>query len=154
MSSIRLYLALESPWTDSPEPDHTRSFAAWINKDCSFLRTPGRRCWACYWCITQEETTLPLSHVTQGQQQLWGNSKNWHHKMDRYSWNILGLLRWKSFGETTDEGQFSSVEKRINIGMALDFLFIRTLWTLSWDVAQSPACLSPSTWRQFLLTSQ
>ena len=34
--------------------------------------------------------------------------------------------------------RFSSVEKRINMSMALDFLFTRTSWTLSWDVAQSP----------------
>ena len=64
------------------------------------------------------------------------------HGMDRYRWNILGLfeMRWKNFGETTTEeghkvffsGQqrkdtrFSSVEKRINTSMALEFLFTRT----------------------------
>ena len=28
------------------------------------------------------------------------------HEMDRYRWNILGLceMRWKNFGETTEEG--------------------------------------------------
>ena len=43
------------------------------------------------------------------------------HEMDRYRWNILGLceMRWKNFGETT-------VEKRLNTSMALDFLFTRT----------------------------
>ena len=50
--------------------------------------------------------------------------------MDRYRWNIFGLceMRWKNFGETTtEEGhKFSSVEKRTNKSMALDFLFTRT----------------------------
>ena len=52
------------------------------------------------------------------------------HEMDRYRWNILGLcdIRWKNFGETTtEEGhKVSSVEKRINTSMAMDFLFTRT----------------------------
>ena len=52
------------------------------------------------------------------------------HEMDRYRWNILGLceMRWKNFDEpTTEEGQrFSTVEKRINASMALDFLFTGT----------------------------
>ena len=54
-------------------------------------------------------------------------------KWTRYRWNILGLceMRWKNFGETTtEEGQSrfspSSVEKRINTSMALDYLFTRT----------------------------
>ena len=53
------------------------------------------------------------------------------HEMGRYRWNILRLCEmiWKNFGETTtEEGRkFSSVEKRINTSMALDFLFTRTL---------------------------
>ena len=53
------------------------------------------------------------------------------YEMDRYRWNILGLceMRRKNFGETTtEEGHkvFFSVEKRINMSMALDFLFTRT----------------------------
>ena len=50
-------------------------------------------------------------------------------EMDWYRWNILGLceMRWKNFGETTEEGnKVSSVEKRINTSMALDSLFTRT----------------------------
>ena len=70
------------------------------------------------------------------------------NKMDSYRWNIIGLgeIRWKNFGKiTTEEGhKFSLVEKRINTSMALDFLFTRASWTLSWDVAQSPAGSSPS----------
>ena len=82
------------------------------------------------------------------------------HKMDRYRWNILGLceMRWKNFGEiTTDEGHkffFSRKEDLNTCSMALDFLFTRTSWTLSWDVTQSPAGSSPSTWGQSLSTSQ
>ena len=45
--------------------------------------------------------------------------------------------------------RFSSEEK-INTCMALDFLFTRTSWTLSWDVAQSPAGSSPPAWGQTL----
>ena len=62
-----------------------------------------------------------------------GKRQELTHKMDRYRWNILGLckVRWKNFGETTtEEGHklfFFSVEKRINMSMALDFLFTRTL---------------------------
>ena len=50
--------------------------------------------------------------------------------MDRYRWNVVGLceMRWKNFGETTEEGHkvSFSVGKRINTGMPLDFLFTRT----------------------------
>ena len=52
------------------------------------------------------------------------------HKMDRYRWNILGLckMRWKNFGETKQrkDTRFSSVKRRINTSIALDFLFTRT----------------------------
>ena len=34
-----------------------------------------------------------------------GKLKELTHEMDRYRWNILGLceMRWKNFGETTEE---------------------------------------------------
>ena len=79
------------------------------------------------------------------------------HEMDRYRWNILGFreMRWKNFGKKLrKDKRFSSMEKRINMSMALDFLLTKTLRTLSWDAAQSPAGSSPSTWRQSLSTSQ
>ena len=44
------------------------------------------------------------------------------HKMDRYRWNILGLceMRWKNFGETTEEGHrvfFSGKEDKLEQGV-------------------------------------
>ena len=67
------------------------------------------------------------------------------------------FLQWKRmafFSGKEYNTRLSSVEKSINMSMALDFLFTRTSWTLSWDVAQSPAGSSPSTWGQSLSTSQ
>ena len=67
---------------------------------------------------------------------------------------------WKWDGRTLAKHQqrkntrFSLVEKRINTSMALDFLFTRTSWPLSWEVALFPAGWSPSAWGQFLSTSQ
>ena len=56
---------------------------------------------------------------------------------------LLFFLRLTMFAKDLT-GWFCSMEKRINTSMALDFLFTRTYWTLSWDVAQSPAGSSPS----------
>ena len=67
-------------------------------------------------------------------------------------WNEMEEL-WRNNNRGRTQG-FYSVEKRINTSMALDFLFTRASWTLSWDVAQSPACLSSSPWGQSLSTSQ
>ena len=52
------------------------------------------------------------------------------HEMDRYRWNILGLceMRWKTLEKQQQrkDTRFSSVGKRINMSMVLDFLFTRT----------------------------
>ena len=87
-----------------------------------------------------------------------GKPQELTHEMDRYRWNILGLCDgwWKNVGEKAvkKDSRSSSVENMINKSMALDFLFTRISWTLSWDVAQSPAGSSSSAWGQSLLTSQ
>ena len=52
------------------------------------------------------------------------------HKFDMYKWNILGLceMRWKNLAKQQHrkDKRFSPVEKRINLSMALGFLFTRT----------------------------
>ena len=77
-----------------------------------------------------------------------GEIQELSHEMDRYRRNVLGLceMRRKNLAKRQQrkDTRFSSVEKRINMSMALDFLFTRTSSTLSWDVAQSPAGSSPS----------
>ena len=62
------------------------------------------------------------------------------YEMDWYKWNIFELCetRWRTLAkqQKRKDRKFSSVEERINTSMALDFLFTRTSWILSWDVAQ------------------
>ena len=54
MGSVRLYLAHDKPYNENKQQYHTGSVAARVNKDRAFLRTPGRRCQACYWCIIED----------------------------------------------------------------------------------------------------
>ena len=60
-----------------------------------------------------------------------GKLQDLTHKMDRNRWNILGLceMRWKNFElmkqKQRKDTRFSSVEKKINTSMVLDFLFTR-----------------------------
>ena len=76
----------------------------------------------------------------------------WQHRtpLDSVKWDGRTLAKQQQRKDT----RFSSLEKRINMSMVLEFLFTRTLRTLSWDVTQSPAGLSPSAWGQSPSTSQ
>ena len=60
--------------------------------------------------------------------------------LDSVKWDGRTLGKQQQRKDT----RFSSEEKRINMSMALDFWFTRTSWTLSWDVAETPAGWSPS----------
>ena len=62
MGSARLYFAQDSPCDDNIQPYHTGSVAAWINKDCAFHWTPGRRCQMCYWCIIEDSRKRQHHH--------------------------------------------------------------------------------------------
>ena len=132
MGSVRLYLARDSPCNENSQPYHTGSVAARVNKDRAFRRTPGRRCQVCYWCIIKDSWERQITIGTWNTRTLRaaGKLQELTHEMDRYRWNILGFceMRWKNFGETTtEEGhKVSSMEKRTNTSMALDFLFTRT----------------------------
>ena len=61
--------------------------------------------------------------------------------LDSVKWDGRTLAKQQQRKDT----RFSSEEKRVDTSMVLNFLFTRTL---SWDVAQSPAGLSLSAWRQ------
>ena len=103
------------------QPYHTGSVAARVNKDRTFRCTPGRKCQVCYWCIIGRDISIGRWN-TRTLRAAW-KLQELTREMDRCKWNVLGLceMRWKNFGErTTEEGQ-SSVEKRINTSMALDF---------------------------------
>ena len=108
MGSVRLYFAQDSPCDNNTQPFYTGSVAAWVNKDCAFRRTPGRR-WVKY-ATGASSTIRGRDNITIG---TWntrtlravGKRQELTHEMNRYRWNILGLceMRWKNFGETTTE---------------------------------------------------
>ena len=81
------------------------------------------------------------------------NTRNGQVQME-HPWTLKWDGRTWAKQQQRKDTRFSSVEKRINTSKALHFLFTRTLWTLSWDVAKSPAGSSPSIWEQSLSTSQ
>ena len=117
-------------------------------------------CQICYWYIIKDSGRDDITKGTWNTRTLRAAEKLQEliHEMDRYRWNILGLceMRWNSFGKTTTEEEhkvfFSGKEDKQEHGIG--FLVTRTSWTLSWDVAQSPAGSSPSTWGQPLSTSK
>ena len=107
MGSARLYFAQDSLCDNKTQPYHTRSVAAWVNKDRTICCTPGRRCQICYWCIIEDSRKRQHHIGTWNTRTLRaaGKLQKLTHKTDRYRWNILGLceMRWKNFGETTTE---------------------------------------------------
>ena len=122
-------------------------------------RTLGRRCRVCYWCIIKysRKRQHHHRHLEHKDIKSWRKLHELTHEMDRSRWTSLDTVKWD--GRTLAKRQqrkdtSSSVEKRINASMAFDFLFTRTSWTLSWDVARSPAGWSSSAWGQSLSTSQ
>ena len=133
MGSVRSYFAQGSPCDGNTQPYHTGSVAIRVNKDRAFRRTQGRRSQVCYWCIIEDSRKRHhhsrMDHkdtkscrVTPGT-----NTRNGQIQNDGTSLNSV-----KRDGGTLAKHQqrkdtrFSSVEKRINTSMALDFLFTRT----------------------------
>ena len=54
MGSVRLCLAHDPPYDENKQPYHTGSVTAQGNRDRAFCHTPGQRCQAYYWCITED----------------------------------------------------------------------------------------------------
>ena len=150
MGSVRLYLADDSPYDENKQPYHTRSVAARINKDCAFHRTPGWRCQACCWCVIKDLWNRQhYGHMEhKDTKSFWEtpgtNTRNGQIQME-YPWTLWNEM--EEFWQNSNRGRTQGF-------LQLDFLFSRTLLTLSWDVAQSPACSLPSAWGQSLSTSQ
>ena len=161
MGSIRLYFACDLPYNEKKQPCHTGSVAAWVNKDRTVCRTPGWRCQVCCWCIIEDSWKRQHHHrhvvhkdtkccrETPGT-YTWTGQVQMEHPWTL--WNEVEELWWNNNRGRTQVTRFSSVEKRITLSIALDFLF--SLWILSWDVTQSPAGSSPSALGQSLSTSQ
>ena len=125
MSSDRSYLARNSSYDENKQPYHIGSVAAHGSKDLAFRRTPERRCQECYWCIIKDSWRRQHHHrhMEHKDAKSCKETQELTHKLNRYRWNILGLCeRNNNRGRT----RFSSVKKRINMSMALDFLFTRT----------------------------
>ena len=93
--------------------------------------------------LVEGGSVLFLPAQVQRTYQLQGNSRNEHTKWTDIDGTSLDSVKWVddlAKQQQRKDTRFSSVEKRINTSMALDFLFTRTSWTLSWDVA----CLQQS----------
>ena len=115
MGSARLYFAQDSPCDDNTQPYHTGSVTARVNKDRAFRRTPGRRCQVCYWCIIEDLKKRQHHH------------RHLEHKGTKSCRETSGTnTRNGQVQQQRKDTRFSSVEKRINTSMALDFLFTRT----------------------------
>ena len=107
MGSTRLYFAQDSTGDDNTQPYHTGSVTARVNKDCTFRRSPGWRCQACYWCIIEDSRKKQHHHwhLEHKDTKSCRETSRKTHEMDRYRWNMLRLceMRWKNFDETTTE---------------------------------------------------
>ena len=151
MGSARLYFAQDSPCNDNTQPYHTGTVIAWVNKDHTFCRTPGRRCQVCYWCIIEgsRKRQHHYQHL-EHKEELQGNFRNLHTKWTGTDRTSLESVKWDErtlAKQQRKNTRFTLVEKkRINRSMALDFLFTRTSWTLSWDVARFAASSSATDW--------
>ena len=108
----------------SNQPYHTGSVAARVNKDRAFRRTLGRRCQVCYWSIIKD--SWKRHHHRHNEHKETKSCKEWSGT----DWKSLNSVKWD--GRTLAKQQqmkdtrFSSVEKKINTSMELDFLFTKT----------------------------
>ena len=132
MGSARLFFAQDSPCDDNKQPYHTGSVAARVNKDRpSAAHKDGGVKYATgeSWRIRGRDN-ITIGTWNTRTLRAAGKLQELKHEMDRYRWNILGLceMRWKNLAKQQQrkDTRFSSVEKRINTSMALDFLFTRT----------------------------
>ena len=125
MGSARLYFAQDPPCDDNTQPFHTGSVAARINKDGAFRAV--HQYGGVKYATDASSKIRGRDNITIG---TWntktlsaeGKLQDRTREMDRYRWNILGLceMRWKNFGETTEEGHkvfFSGKEDKHEHGV-------------------------------------
>ena len=125
MGYIRLYFAHGSPCDENKQPYHTGLVTAQVNnKDHAFCRTLGRRYQVCYWCIIHdswkrhhhrhiEHKDTKSFRKTPGTK--WTGTDG--TSLDFVKWDGRTLAKQQRRKDT----RFSSVEKRINTSMAMDF---------------------------------
>ena len=129
MGSVRLYFAHDPPCDENKQPCHTRSVATWVNKDCAFHHTPGWSCQVCYCCIIKNSWKRQHHHrhmehndTKSCRETLGTNTQNGQVQME-HPWTVKSDRRTLAKQQQRKDKRFSSVEKRINTSMALDFMF-------------------------------
>ena len=114
-----------------------------VKKDPTFCCTSGWRWEVCDWRNNYQHTCQV--HITIGTWnvritlRMAGKLEEVSYEMSRYHWNILGLCKVQPHNRKTLARHplrrvinYTSLARRTNTTKALDFLFTRTLWTLSW----------------------
>ena len=129
---------------DRSQPGWTRTTPSAIHQDGGVKHSTGASSKVC------GRDNIAIGTWNTRTLRVTGKLQELTHEVDRYRWTPLDSVKWDGRTLVTQQQRkdtrFSSMEKRINMSMALDFLFTRTLWILSCDVNQSPAGSSPSAW--------